>query len=664
MSTQPAANPTNPEPTPATAGTIGRLAGLNGSPNPASTNRLPSARKTSKGARLLTFAAAAILLVAGGGGAAWYYFSGSGTKVLDVVTHTVRKEALELTIVEKGSLESAENSDVYCRVKSSGRGNNIASSIRWVIDAGTFVKRGQTLVELDDSSFHEQYSDQKIKTEQSLAAWVQAQEAYEITLSLNASDIQLAEVKVDLAQIDLTKYVEGDYEQQRKELLGKIKVAQSNLDMWRERTSWSDRMFKLGYYTGSQAQSEKAKMESSEIDLRKLQEDLNLLDKYTKERQLLSLRSELELAKQALIRAKKTADSKAKQAYTERDAKQKVYENELEKLQDIAAEIRKCKIVSPQEGMVVYYIPESSRFGSSSRQVNIAVNETVSENQRLMRIPNLKKMQVDTRVHEAVVARVRGEIVKHTGFGEVLRAGLLTMPDATARLLCQHGFLEMRPEFYDLEHVTLYGGQQARVRVDSAPDRVLKGHVKSVATVASSNDYMSDVKVYQTIVTIDDDIEGLELRPGMSAEVTILADRKPEPVLTIPLDAIVGNPSMGRNRKCLVLKPGGGYEERDIEVGMSNDKVAEVRKGLEENEQIIRDPRRILSEVDKARLYGVSAGKSNDWGKAGGKGKGKAGPDGGLDGGPPPGFEGKGKGGPGGGKGKGKGKPMPMDDGM
>ena len=65
MSTQPAANPTNPEPTPATAGTIGRLAGLNGSPNPASTNRLPSARRANKGARLLTFAAAAILLARG-----------------------------------------------------------------------------------------------------------------------------------------------------------------------------------------------------------------------------------------------------------------------------------------------------------------------------------------------------------------------------------------------------------------------------------------------------------------------------------------------------------------------------------------------------------------------------------------------------------------------
>lgn len=561
----------------------------------------------------------------------------------------MKKEALELTIVERGTLESSENSDVYCRVKASGRGSNVASSIRWVIEAGTFVLRGQTLVELDDSAFHEQFSDQKIKTEQAMAVWVQAQEAYEIMLSANESDLQTAQVKVELAQIDLTKYVEGDYEQQRKELLGKMKVAQSNLDMWRERTSWSDRMFKLGYYTGSQAQSEKAKMESSEIDLKKLQEELNLLDKYTKTRQLLSLGSDLDLARQALIRARKTADSKAKQAYTEREAKKKVYENELEKLDDIRGEIRKCKIVSPQEGLVVYYIPESSRYGSSNRQVNIAVNEQVLENQRLMRIPNLKKMQVDTRVHEAVVARVRGEVIKHTGFGEVLRAGLLTMPDATARLLSQQSFLEMRPRFHEMEHVKLYNGQAARIRVGSAPDRALKGHVRSVATVASSNDYMSDVKVYQTIVTIEDNIDDLALRPGMSAEVTILADRKPEPVLTIPLDAIIGNPAMGRNRKCLVLKPGGGYEEREIEIGMSNDKVAEVRKGLEEDEQIIRDPRRILSEVDKARLYGVSQSKVNDWGKAGGKGKD----------GMPPGLDGKGKGG---GKGKGKGKP-PMDEG-
>ena len=604
---------------------------------------------------MLTYLALALLVVGTSGGGAWYLLMGSNAKVLDVVTHTVKKEPLELTIVERGTLESSENSDVYCRVKARSQGSNVASSIRWVIDDGTFVKRGQLLVELDDSFLIEQLNDQKIKVEQAMSNWITAQEAYEIQLSLNESDIRTSEVQVELAQIDLTKYTDGEYEQKKKDLQGKIKVAQSNLDQWRERTSWSDRMLKLGYFTGSQAQSERSRMEGAEIELRRTQEELHVLEKYTRERDLTDLRTKLELSKQAQVRAKKTADSKAKQALTEREAKRKIYENELEKLQDIEEEIRKCKIVSPQDGMVVYFIPESSRYGTSSRTLNIAQNENVLEGQRLMRIPNLKKMLVNTRVHEAVVSRVKGEVVKHTGFGEALRAGLLMTPDAPSRLLTQQAFFELRSGFYEVEHEKLYGGQQARVRVDSYPDRPLRAHVKSVATVASSAEYFSsDVKVYQTMVNIDENIDDIDLRPGMSAEVTILADRRPEPVLTIPVDAVIGSVASGRNRKCLVLTPAGTTEEREIEVGMSNETMAEVRKGLDEGEQIIRQPFKLLSDADKLRLYGSAAGpRSNDWqgGSLGKGGKGKGGPPGGEGG--MPGGEGKGKGGA---RGKGKAK--------
>src|SRR5437870_10415000 len=36
----------------------------------------------------------------------------------DLLTHTVRYDRLELTVVERGALESADNHDIYCRVKA------------------------------------------------------------------------------------------------------------------------------------------------------------------------------------------------------------------------------------------------------------------------------------------------------------------------------------------------------------------------------------------------------------------------------------------------------------------------------------------------------------------------------------------------------------------
>ena len=57
-------------------------------------------------------------------------------------------------------------------------------------------------------------------------------------------------------------------------------------------------------------------------------------------------------------------------------------------------------------------------------------------------------------------------------------------------------------------------------------EQPLSGHVKSISAVASSTDFMSaDVKVYQTLVSIDEPADSL--KPNMSAEVTVkMAERK------------------------------------------------------------------------------------------------------------------------------------------
>src|SRR5262249_22695379 len=68
-------------------------------------------------------------------------------------TWTVKKETLRVTIVERGSLESAENSDIIVRVKAGTKGGTTASTIKWVVDDGTQVRAGDPIVDLDDSGF-------------------------------------------------------------------------------------------------------------------------------------------------------------------------------------------------------------------------------------------------------------------------------------------------------------------------------------------------------------------------------------------------------------------------------------------------------------------------------------------------------------------------------
>jgi multidrug efflux pump subunit AcrA (membrane-fusion protein) len=571
--------------------------------------------------------------VAGSGGT-WYYFNGQAAHREDLILHPVKYEKLQTTIVERGQLESAENSDILCRVKARSTGNTVATTIKWIIEDGSHVTRGQTLIELDDSGLQEQLKAQKIVVDRAYAEWIAAQGDLDIVESQNVSDLALAENTLKLMKIDLEKYELGDFLQSIKDIQGRESVAKSDLEMWKDRASWSERMLRKDYISGSQAEAERSKLRNAEITLAKVQEEMRVLKDYTYKRTMTDLTSKVEEAVRNLERVKIQAGAKKSVSATGLASKKSIYLQEQSKYEDIEDEINKCLVTAPQEGMVVYHLEERSRYsGSGSQQGVIAQGEPVREGQKLIRIPDLRRMQVNAKVHEAMVSRVKGEQWETTGFADALRAAMFVDPNSLSRMATGYAFNVIRDRFSSEDKRLVYGGQQAYIKVDAFPDRVLKGHVKSVATVASQADWMSsDVKVYQAIISIDEEVENL--KPGMSAEVTVLIGDTRGEVLTIPLQAILGSPSL-KARKCFVLTDA-GPEERDIEIGMANDKMAEVRSGLKEGDQVIINPRLLLTEKDKLRPVTVTPGKSSSsddqaggGGDAGGgegkKGKGKKG---------------------------------------
>jgi hypothetical protein len=67
--------------------------------------------------------------------------------------------------------------------------------------------------------------------------------------------------------------------------------------------------------------------------------------------------------------------------------------------------------------MVVYFKPESGRF-SGNQQGLVEQGAQVKEGQKMLRIPNLEKMQVNTKVNEAMVSRIKGEVRVPTRIAE------------------------------------------------------------------------------------------------------------------------------------------------------------------------------------------------------------------------------------------------------
>src|SRR5262249_31624564 len=224
-------------------------AGTNGEPPPGTprapaSSRLPRSRARSKERKILTLAGLGLLAVALVLGAALWWTGGGlfGRTPFTGPTWTVKREKLKVTIVARGNLESAKNGDIICNVRSGTKGSTSATTIKWLIDNGMEVKKGDKVIELDDSGLVEQLKSQNIDVDNAKADKVKADEQYRIDEIQCQSDLEKKINARDLAKLDLEKYKDGDFIQALKDVEGRIETAKSDLESWKDRSAWSTRM--------------------------------------------------------------------------------------------------------------------------------------------------------------------------------------------------------------------------------------------------------------------------------------------------------------------------------------------------------------------------------------------------------------------------------------
>jgi HlyD family secretion protein len=601
-----------------------------------------------------------LLLLAIGGTSfgGWYFLMRRQAAPTGLLTHTLAKMKLQITITDRGSLEPADNTFIPCKVKAKSPGQ-AATSIRWVIDNGSPVKEGDKILELDDSALSDQLGDRLIALYNAKKQWMDAEGMLSTTLLTDQAAIETSENDIKVAEITLQEYLEGAFVQAELDLKNKLAMAATDDFMWAERSKWSDRMSQPGrqFVTVSQAESDAARYKTSQLTMTSLKKQLDVLQNLTKQKNKIDFSGKINVAQLNLKKAKETLELNRKKNEAAVQATKAIYDKEEARLHDLEKEIENCIIRAPRDGMVVYYVEERARFGQSGGV--IAQGELVKEGQKMLAVPDLQHMVVNARIHEAMISRVSEgtDEMTDTGFNKAFQGMLLFQPQPLSGWSAYNSFFtpEMQSVYNSsyghLDKVQTRHGLDASILVNAFQDRPLKGHVKWVSPVASQTDFFSsDVKVYQTYVAIDDDrLEGL--KPGMDATITIKVDSTPEPVLAIPLAALLGGVEMGNKRRCFVLVEG-HPEMREITLGLTNETHAEVKDGLKEGDEIVVNPAMLLSDKERAE-YGVqsnSNSRSGPEGAAGGKGrgqggkgkgkgrgKGPGGPPGGMPGAPPSG---------------------------
>src|SRR5206468_1400985 len=83
----------------------------------------------------------------------------------DAAFTAAKRDDLAATVVERGSLEPVNYSDVVCKVKAKDK-DSPATTIKWVIEEGSVVKKGDRLALLDDSAIQEQHQAATLKAKE------------------------------------------------------------------------------------------------------------------------------------------------------------------------------------------------------------------------------------------------------------------------------------------------------------------------------------------------------------------------------------------------------------------------------------------------------------------------------------------------------------------
>lgn len=545
-------------------------------------------------------------VIAAGGYWGYNHFTAPEGPPKNLETQPLSRGDIVLTFVEKGELEAARNTEIICQVRASGRGSQAASSIKWVIDDGSRVKKGDVLMLLEDASLREQLNNQHIVVEEKNDLYEQAKANLKIVENENRAAELTADNNYEIANIDLEKFRMAEKQQKEFDIDSRIKLATADLIQWRDKLGWSNRMFIRGYLSANQKLNDETRLDTASVNLDKLKKEHETLV-FDNRRMELDLLNKLEQAKLQMEIAKENSASKRAQAQAKLTSADLILKQESQKRDDLEQDLRNCRITAPHDGMVIYFVPESSRFGGQSQSSPIEVGSPVKEGQKLMRIPNLSRMIARVKVHESIVTRIRGDITAPTGFSTAYDAATAinqwthiishqaipgfhaALPSYLAAIVAQR---EIKDDLTHLDEEIVEDGMPASIKLGSG-DKPLWGHVKSVAAVASSTDWMSsDVKVYQTVVSIDEPAQNL--KPNMSAEVTVKIDERKN-VLKLPIQAVIES---GGKKFCYV-KNDNNIVKKTVVTGLNNYKFVEVlpESEIKENDLIVLNARSYAEKV-------------------------------------------------------------------
>lgn len=439
-------------------------------------------------------------------------------------TWEVERGPMTISVLASGSVKAKNTTTVICEVRGDVK-------IIWIIEEGKVIKKGEKLVDLEATGLKENVLKQQVRVTEVQAQHDEAKENLDIQVSKNKSDLLTAENKLDMAKLDLEKYLKGDYLQELRDKETAILVAREELKRADDRTTWTSRLLDAGYVNRGELDADKLNRLKNEIALEKAEKAKELFEKYEKRRETSRLETAVRETTEELERIKRSNASQLRNRQISVESTKARLELEEVQLAQQEEQLANTVIYAPQDGMVVYAV-EGGRGGSGNP---IEVGTQVRNRQKLIELPDFSAWQIETRVHESMIQQVKLD-------------------------------------------------QNALITLDAFDESTLVGAVSKIGVLPdNSRWFMPDTKEY--LIDLDLTSTTLPLKPGMSAKTELILETLDD-VLSVPIQSVVteGGQTIVWVRKVT------GPKAQPVKVGLNNDRFIEIREGLEEGDVVLMSP--------------------------------------------------------------------------
>ena len=463
----------------------------------------------------------ALITLLGFGAYAGFVRLMKGPAEVDIRFQQVQRRSFPVVLEEKGELKAANSIDIRCELE--GR-----STIIYLIDEGTAVKKGDLLVELASDQIDEQIRDVEIKAATAEAAYQAAVKEHEILKDENTSKISKARLALRLAEQALEKYEKG--EKLVAEQDAKLALEKSRSVSTRSSEDYQDSrdLFQQGFITKIELENDRFAEYAAGIEVEKAKLAKEVLDAYTVPMSTEEKKSNVEEAGKELDRERKAAqasEAKSEAGVKARESELSLVRDKLAKLQD---QKKKAKITAPADGLVVY--ARADDWWRSETHIQVGVQ--VYERQPIIELPDTRTMKVVVRVHEART--------------EHLKVGL-----------------------------------PAVVEIEGFTGRQFTGKVSKIAVLADSkNRYLNpNLKEYETEIQLDG--EFTELKPGTTAHGKItMADVVNAPA--VPVQAVFAK----GGKYYVFVSDADAIHPVEVKVGLASNEYVEIKQGLTEGQKV------------------------------------------------------------------------------